>query len=394
MESNYVDLYHNVDNDTMTEQEGLELHGRDGVFCTSPLYTDIPLLTESQSVAEAINELFGQGTGANGAFRAVWDDNAGLLKIIVQEDDSYADYDFTYEIFNYVDSITTETTNGETVTTMTRDFSQRIITSLFNISGELLLSTEYNSNNGQILGYTDGKGEKVHTAEWRSEYEVGETQSPGAASAAVAWVIARNMEQANALDNAKKSYRKGLIDFAGDNTTEVIDDDGMTPFELVTDNNPNYIEKASERTFSMWYTVQDDANETYYVNIHTVESPGEKSSSTYKYVYAWQKILVYDVYNANGEIVSENTSIKCSYTAIATPANCWLYKPTYISYGYDAYNNIGYCSKLQLNNTGVIATHTKVSCDTGEVTYQFDYHTDFTGIGNFTTTKTTSAKPF
>ncbi len=216
MSDNYVDLYHNIDNDTMTEQEGLELHGKDGVYCTSPLYTDIPLLTKSQSVAEAINELFGQGTGAaNGSFRAVLDDNAGTLKIIVQENDKFADYEFTYEFVIFEDEIVTQTTSGDTITTTTRKFSKRIITSLADSSGAVLLLTEYDADNGEILGYTDSSGEVVYTSEWRTEYEVDETQSQGASSAAVAWCIARNMEQSESLEEQQKMYRQGVLD--GDN---------------------------------------------------------------------------------------------------------------------------------------------------------------------------------
>lgn len=395
MESNYVDLYHNVDNDTMTEQEGLELHGRDGVFCTSPLYTDIPLLTESQSVAEAINELFGQGTGAaNGSFRAVLDNNAGLLKIIVQEGEKYADHEFAYETFDFSDSITTKVTSGDTVTTTTRKFSKRIITTLTDSSGAVLLLTEYNADNGETLGYTDGSGEVVYTSEWRTEYKITETQSQGASSAAVAWVMARNVEQSESLAQQKKAYRKGIIDY-GDNVEEVIDDKGQTPFELITDDDIDNIEKASSRGIDRWFSCQDNVSgNMYYVNIHTIDSPGEGSSEMGNYRYVWDKLLVYDVYDGNGNVISSDNSIQSAPLGI-TPTNCWSYKPSYIASGYDGYNQMHYVSKIQLTNEGAVVTYKIVNLVSGDV-YTNSLGTVFWGVGNrdFTVTATTSEKPF
>lgn len=201
-----------------TYKEGELIKGKDFIRLESPLVLlskKTPLLTEAQDVAGAINELFQSGTGAaNGSFRAVLD-NAGLLKIIVQEGEKYADYEFAYETFDFSDSITTKTTSGDTVTTTTRKFSKRIITTLTDSSGAVLLLTEYDADSGEILGYTDGSDEVVYTSEWRTEYEITETQSQGASSAAVAWCIARNMEQSESLSEQQKMYRRGVLD--GDN---------------------------------------------------------------------------------------------------------------------------------------------------------------------------------
>lgn len=158
-----------------------------------------------------IGRKLGGGATAKGSFRAVLDDNAGLLKIIVQEGEKYADHEFAYETFDFSDSITTKTTSGDTTTTTTRKFSKRIITSLTDSSGVVLLMTEYNADNGEIIGYTDGSGEVVYTSEWRAEYEIIETQSQGASSAAVAWCIARNMEQSENLAQQKKRIVRALL---------------------------------------------------------------------------------------------------------------------------------------------------------------------------------------
>lgn len=381
-----------------TYKEGELIKGKDFIRLESPLVLlskKTPLLTEAQDVAGAINELFQSGTGAaNGSFRAVLDNNAGLLKIIVQEGEKYADYEFAYETFDFSDSITTKTTSGDAVTTTTRKFSKRIITSLTDSSGAVLLLTEYDADSGEILGHTDGSGEVVYTSEWRSEYEITETQSQGASSAAVAWCIARNMEQSESLAQQKKAYRKGIIDY-GDNVEELIDDKGQTPFELVTDDDVVNIETATGRKLDMWYTTQDNkTGDIYYINIRTIDSPGEDSSALHNYTYAWEKLLVYDTYDAEGNIISQEKAIRCSTSAIDVPWHCWYYKPTYIAYGYEGFNDICYVEKLVLTNEGVVAFYKTINLSNG-IERTGSFGTVFNiGSRDFTTVRTTSEKPF
>lgn len=175
MADNYVDLHYNSDAETMTEQEGIELHGRDGIFCTSPIYTDIPLLTKSQSVAEAINELFQEGTGAayNGSLRAVIDNETSEITIVVGEtpedsdEEQYTDYSYSYTAIDRSEEIKTESTvDGETTTTV-ETFEQRIITELYNAAGKLIMRTDYDSDTGEIKGFYDANDVPIYIEEWR-----------------------------------------------------------------------------------------------------------------------------------------------------------------------------------------------------------------------------------
>lgn len=331
--------------ETKTYKEGQLIKGKDFIRLESPLVLlskNTPLLTEAQDVAGAINELFQSGTvAANVSFRAVLDDNAGLLKIIVQENEKYADYEFAYETFDFSDSITTKTTNGDTTTTTTRTFSKRIVTSLTDNSGAVLLLTEYDTDNGEILGYTDGSGEVVYTSEWRSEYEVTETQGQGASSAAVAWVMARNMEQSESLAQQKKAYRKGVGDYSDkvvteewettDTTLDIIPDGSLPAltdmeqgYTVHYDNgetvrifiqeyyyentNPGYV---ADRRYNKLCTERTDVNGNVTVAEHAIQ-------------------FVENYYNAEGQISStvELTDIKFLPTQ-AVDGLSWTLKITY-----------------------------------------------------------------
>lgn len=359
MASNYVDLYHNIDDDTMTEQEGLELHGRDGVFCTSPVYADIPLLTENQDFARAINELFGQGTGANGAFRAVFDGNAGVLTIVVQEGEKYADYQFGYEYTDYSDEITTQTVvNGEKVKT-TRSFSKRIVTSLFDASGAVLLTTDYNADNGVILGYTDGSGEVVHTAEWRDEYEAVVAQSPGASSAAIAWCIARNMEQSTSLSEEKQAYKDGLkvgVE-GGADITEEYDKDGNT-INLTTGENGSVTGPFIGNFTEGIYCHTDDGS---YVHIRLDMSLEQVTGETGTTQYIDKGKIVYDAYDANGTLV-ESQAVRSqsghwweSTTQYASGTG-WTYRVELLNFDLSNLNGVAW-SRWRNNNGNVIHSY-------------------------------------
>lgn len=185
------------------------------------------------------NDGLGQGGATyNGNFRAVFDDNAGVLTIVVQEGEKYADYQFGYDWYDYSEEIKTETTVGGETTETTRSFEKRIVTSLFDASGTVYLLTEYSADTGEITKYTDGTDTEIYTEEWRESYETAVTQSEGALSAAIAWVIARNMEQKDSLEQQKKSYKDGLrvgVDGGADITEQYEQDN--TSLDMVTDDN-------------------------------------------------------------------------------------------------------------------------------------------------------------
>ena len=233
-----------------------------------------------------------QGTGANGAFRAVWDNNAGILTIVVQEGEKYADYQFGYEFTEWSDEITTQTVvKGEKVKT-TRSFSKRIVTLLYDASGVVLLVTDYNADNGAILGYTDGSGEVVHTAEWRSEYESVVTQSQGASSAAVAWCVARNLEQSASLIEEKQAYKDGLkigVEGGADITEEYTKDgNGIS---LTTDGDGGVSEPFIGNLTDGIYCVAADGS---YVRMWVDMSYSNING---------QGCLTYDAYDANGNLI-------------------------------------------------------------------------------------------
>ena len=267
--------------------------------------SNIPLLTNSQNFAEAINELFQEGTGANGAFRAVWDDNAGVLTIVVQEGEKYADYQFGYEYTDYSDEITTQTVVGTETVKTTRSFSKRIVTSLFDASGAVLLITDYNADNGVILGYTDNLGEAVHTAEWRDEYESVMTQSQGASSAAVAWVMARNTEQSTSLSEEKQAYKDGLklgVD-GGADITEEYEQNGKTS-EILTDGDGRITEPfIGSFEDGIYHQASDGRYVCVWVDmgVETVMESTNSFGITTTTTLTGQ--VVFDAYNADGSLI-------------------------------------------------------------------------------------------
>ena len=241
------------------------------------------------------------GTGANGAFRAVFDDTAGALAIVVQEGEKYADYLFGYGVFDFSDEITTHTVVGGEKVKTTRNFSKRIVTSLLDASGAVLLVTDYNADNGVILGYTDGSGEVVHTAEWRSEYESVMTQSQGAASAAVAWVIARNMEQSTSLSEEKQAYKDGLkVGIAGGaDITEEYDIDGNT-INLTTGENGSVKEPfIGNFTEGIYCHTNDGSYVHIRLDMNLEQVTGESGATQ----YIDKGKIVYDAYDANDVLV-------------------------------------------------------------------------------------------
>lgn len=116
------------------------------------------------------------GTGAayNGSFRAVIDDDTGAISIVVGEipegytEEQYTDYTYSYAAVDFSDSITTQTTSGDTTVTTVETFNQRIITELHNAAGQLIMRTDYDPGTGEIKGFYDGDDVPIYLAEWRS----------------------------------------------------------------------------------------------------------------------------------------------------------------------------------------------------------------------------------
>lgn len=359
MASNYVDLYHNVDNDTMTEQEGLELHGRDGVFCTSPVYADIPLLTENQDLARAINELFGQGTGAiTGDFRAVIDDDVAIVQIVLEKD-GYSDNTYGYSFDVWSDEIKTETTVGETTTTTTQTFEKRIITQLFNSDGELLLGTEYNSDTGEITRYYDGTDTDIHLAEWRTEAVESKEMSAKAEVAAIAWCIARNFEQSQSLEIQKKMYRKGLkqgVEGGADIKEDYTQD--STSIDMTTDEKGGISEPFIGSLTEGIYCHNSDGSYVYmWLDMSYVSFSEDNDSLTST------GRMVYETYNSSGAL---------TYTRYEIGPSGWNRRKVDPTDGHLIY--VGTHTNLWIDDNGLVyATYKTVNYDDGKTYHQKIY---------------------
>lgn len=178
-DESYIDLYDEND------KEGMIVKGKDVVMLDARevlLSPDTPLLTKAQDVAGAINELFSSGTGGgefNGTLRAVIDDDTGAIVIVVgvlqentdtdedEQKELYSDFDYVYNAVEYSDTITTESTSGDTTTTTTQIFDKRIITELYNAEGKLLMYADYDKKTGKVKGYYDADDMPIYLAEWR-----------------------------------------------------------------------------------------------------------------------------------------------------------------------------------------------------------------------------------
>lgn len=271
------------------------------------------------------NDGLGQGGASNGGdFRAIFDDNSGILTIVVQDGEKYADYQFGYEVFDFSDEITTQTVVGEETVKTTRNFTKRIVTSLFDDSGVVLLATNYNADSGVILGYTDGSGEVVHTAEWRSEYESVVSQSPGAASAAVAWVIARNTEQTTSLSEEKQAYKDGLkvgVE-GGADITEEYEQDGNS-FTLTTNDNGGITEPFIANLTNGIYCVTNDGRYVHIWLDMSYQTVKEFTSVTgTPMIDTRTGAVMYDAYNSDGTLIaSEQTGTALPWSTSVVAAN-------------------------------------------------------------------------
>lgn len=348
MADSYIDMYYDVDNGTLTEQEGVEIHGRDGIFCTSPIYTDIPLLTKAQSVAEAINELFSSGTGtANDDFRAVIDDSAGNIIIVVQKNDIYADYVYTYEYVDFSDDLTTQSTDPEgNVTTTTRSFTKRIITKVTDSKDNVILTADYDAESGIINSYNDIKGELIRLEEWRTAYDISEAQSEGAKSAVIAWVLAKNMEQSESVSQQKDAYRQGVADYSDKVITEEwettdssldIDPDGALPaltnmtqgYTATYDSGEKvrvYIKEYYQEFYSSGAQVYLSAVESGKLTVAVTNAYGTTETELY--------VKLSKSYNANGNCTSTYEMVGINVEYITNSAVI-KYKIKYTAYDLD-----------------------------------------------------------
>lgn len=159
-------------------KEGVEIKGKDVIKLNAPeiLPPEGQLLTNAQDIVGAINELFRDGTAGaayNGSLRAVIDDETGSINIVVGEtsedttEEQYTDYNYSYTAVTYVDEIETVSNSGDTTTATIETFEQRIITELYNDSGELIMRTDYDSETGKIKGFYDGDDIPIYIVEWR-----------------------------------------------------------------------------------------------------------------------------------------------------------------------------------------------------------------------------------
>ena len=261
------------------------------------------------------NDGLGQSGASNsGNFRAIFDDNAGILTIVIQEDEKYSDYQFGYEYTEWSDKTTTQTViNGEKVKT-TRSFKKRIVTSLFDNSGAVLLTTDYNANSGAILGYADGLGDIVYTAEWRDEYEAVVSQSQGASSAAIAWVIARNMDQSTSLSEEKQAYKDGLMVGVegGADITEEYEQDG-SEITIPTNKDGQAKEPFIGSLTDGIYAVNSNGQYVHiWLDLSWEDIKTETNSFGITSTTTRRGQLVYDAYDTDGTLIASERIISSS----------------------------------------------------------------------------------
>lgn len=159
--------------DTKTDKKGYAIKARDVIMLDAPevfLSPDTPLLTEAQDVAGAINELFNEGgEGDDGYLRKINDNNSNILIIgiekIVEEETVIVNNNYGYTKTIFKDSIklhkTTNNFDGtQTQSTITREFSKSIITSIHNDSGIEIFHAECDEK-GNVLGYFDADNNEI-----------------------------------------------------------------------------------------------------------------------------------------------------------------------------------------------------------------------------------------
>lgn len=277
--------------------------------------SDIPLDTDAQDFAGAINELkkLSEMGGGEGYLRAVIDDDASSLTIIAgngAEDEAHGVFNYTYETLEISDEIKMQITSGGVVTTNTKKFSAKLISKLYNYDGELIFRAECSSK-GKIKGFYDGSGKELHSKHF--ELNRGENIGiSGADAPAIAWCMAKNSERSDAFNSQKKSYREGMDD-SGADAVEDYNEEGAAPIEIVQDkNNPD--SKSSEPCYSgldmgFVYTVSDSGGEAaeYQLKVYSTSDSGRCSSSDGTVGGTYKGQLCYDIYDMDGNLITNGT---------------------------------------------------------------------------------------
>lgn len=169
-DENYTDFYY----DSESQKEGIEIRGKDAVFLNSPsvlLNPEIELPTESRDLIEILNELFQSGgEGSDGNLRIVYDDEINILTIgieTVEEGETVINenlYGYTKVTFSEKITINKEYINPDgsvTSSTVSRNFTKTVITSLYLPGGLVIFHAEYDSK-GNVTGYFDADGNEIY----------------------------------------------------------------------------------------------------------------------------------------------------------------------------------------------------------------------------------------
>lgn len=323
--------------------------------------------------------IFGNGGGGTvGKLKAIVDDGAANLSVILTDSSTLAEYTYTYIAKTITASVTTSVTSGETTTTRTKSWSKYLIDKLYDVSGSMVAQAVYSDEEkGIVSHYLDSNNNIIYIDGGYSAegLETGaELIGANINAVAIAYTIARNQESASALQDIKKAYREGVkrgndgVD-NDDYVDEVIDDDGNTPIEPPMDeDNPD---NADKRGTDMYYTVQSgegETAETYYVRIYTQNETGENYNDTRVYKYAWTYTLAYDLYDSEGKAISAENGISTYYSNLVAPSNAWYFKTSYINYRYEnsGYNIYMYVEKVEFVGQTIIVHYVTIHAKTGE----------------------------
>lgn len=250
--------------------------------------------------------------GSGGVLRAVIDNDSSSLIIAAgdaQENESHSIYNYTYETSEISDEIKMKITSGSVTTTKTKKFSAKLISKLYNSSGELIMRADFNSK-GKATGFYDKDNTKIHIENF--DLNIGENiVIYGADAPAIAWCMAKNSERASSFISQEKSYRDGIKD-SGADAVEDYDEEGSVPIEIAQDKNnpdsessdPCYTDMSSGYTFT---ASADGKSPTYYIKIYKDDSSGtDMSPSGWVYNY-YAGHLCYEIYQADGTLYTSGT---------------------------------------------------------------------------------------
>lgn len=137
------------------------------------ILTNVPLCTEHQDHAEAINELYRLfnegGGGSDGYLRRISDNNSNLLVIGIETivDEELVVYNNNY---SYIKTTFTETSTfyktthqSEITTTITKTFTKSLITEIYDSSGSQIFRAECDSK-GNVLNYYDADNNVIEVS--------------------------------------------------------------------------------------------------------------------------------------------------------------------------------------------------------------------------------------